>query len=163
MEFSKAILNDISFYLRERNESISMAESVTSGYLQLAFSQMPNASEFYNGGITAYTLQQKVKHLNVDRQEAEETNCVSKDITEVMALNVADLFNTEWSLATTGYSTPVKESHEEIFAYYAIVYKGEIVASDCINLHPLTRSLDAQKYFVEYILMCLRGAVEKNF
>lgn len=36
-------------------ETVAVAESVTSGMLQLAFSQMPNASMFYKGGMTAFT------------------------------------------------------------------------------------------------------------
>lgn len=91
MEFSKTLLDNISHCLRERNETISSAESVTSRFLQLAFSPMQGAQEFYNGGITAYTIEQKVKHLQVDQKEAKEVNCVSKNITETMAINVAEL------------------------------------------------------------------------
>lgn len=162
MEFSKVLLDKISYYLRERNETISVAESVTSGFLQLAFSQMPSAEEFYNGGITTYTREQKVNHLDIDNEEAIDTNCVSRNITEIMALNVARLFGSDWSIATTGYSTPVPESDGEIFAYYAIAHHGQIIFSDRIDLHPLTKSLDAQNYFTECVLSCLRCEVKKN-
>lgn len=162
MEFSKIVLDRISYYLRERNETISVAESVTSGSIQQAFSQMPSAENFYSGGITTYTLEQKVKHLNVDQQEAEKANCVSKSITETMALNVAKLFDTDWAVATTGYSTPVEESKGEIFAHYAVVYQDEIIISDCIELHPLTKPMDAQQYFTEVILSRLRAEVRKK-
>lgn len=76
MEFPKILLDKISYNLREKKESISMAESVTSGFLQLAFSQMPSAEQFFKGGITAYTIEEKVKHLNIDFDEALATNCV---------------------------------------------------------------------------------------
>ena len=109
------------------DETISIAESVTSGCLQLAFSQMPNASLFYNGGLTAYTLPQKVKLLNVEREEAEECDCVSENIARTMALNVAKMFNSDWSIATTGYCTPIRNSSYKIFAYFAFSYKGEII------------------------------------
>lgn len=162
MEFSKVILDKISYYLRERSETISIAESVTSGFLQLAFSQMPNAQDFYSGGMTTYTLEQKVRHLNVDKKEAEQANCVSKNITETMALNVAKLFDSEWSVATTGYCTPVPESGGDIFAHYAVTYKNKVLLSDRIDLHPLTKPLDAQNYFTECVLSCLRCEVKKN-
>ncbi|GGG59074.1 CinA family protein [Epilithonimonas arachidiradicis] len=162
MEFPKILLDKISYYLRDRKESISIAESVTSGFLQLAFSQMPSAEEFYKGGITAYTIEQKVKHLNIDYDEAKVVNCVSRPISEAMAQNVALLFDTEWSLATTGYATPVEESGDEIFAYYCIAYRGTVIRSDRIELHPMTKALDAQSYFMEYILGCLRCEVKRN-
>lgn len=162
MKFSQILLDKISYYMRDRCESISIAESVTSGFLQLAFSQMPSAQEFYKGGITAYTIDQKVKHLDVDYEEAHMVNCVSRDISESMAQNVALMFDTEWSLATTGYATPVEESGGEIFAYYCIAYRGTIIRSDRIELHPLTKAIDAQNYFTEYILGCLRCEVKRS-
>jgi nicotinamide-nucleotide amidase len=162
MEFPKILLDKISFYLIDRNETISIAESVTSGFVQLAFSQMPNAEQFFRGGLTAYTLEEKVKLLGINQEEAESVNCVSMSITEAMALGVAEKFGTDWSIATTGYATPVLESGEEIFAYYSISYLGEIVLSDKIELHPLTKSIDAQNYFTECILSSLRCEVKKN-
>lgn len=162
MEFSEILLNKISYYLRDRNEKISIAESVTSGFVQLAFSQMPNAKEFFEGGITAYTIDQKVDQLSIDYGEAKAVNCVSKNVTETMALNVARRFGTQWSIATTGYCTPVPESDNDIFAYYAISYKGEIILSERIDLHPLTKSMDAQSYFTECILSCLRCEVKRH-
>ena len=162
MKFSEVLLQKISYYLRDRNEKISIAESVTSGSLQLAFSQMPSAEQFFEGGITAYTIDQKVKLLNIDYDEAKTVNCVSKNITETMALSVAKLFRTEWSIATTGYSTPVPESGNDIFAYYAVSYKGQVLVSDHIELHPLTKPMDAQNYFAECALSCLRCEVKRH-
>ncbi|WP_312766259.1 nicotinamide-nucleotide amidohydrolase family protein [Epilithonimonas sp.] len=163
MEFSKILLDEISYYLKNGNESISTAESVTSGFLQLALSQMSDAEKIYKGGITAYTIEQKVKHLNIDHNEAKEVNCVSRHISEDMAKNVALMFDTEWSLATTGYATPVEESNHEVFAFYCIAYRGTIIRSDRIELHPMTKALEAQKYFMEYILNCLSCEVKRNF
>lgn len=162
MELLKAVLDKISYNLRERNETISVAESVTSGYLQLAFSQMPCAEAFFKGGITAYTLEQKVKHFNIDSDKAWAVNCVSREICEEMSQNVALIFDTDWSIATTGYATPVPESDNEIFAYYSIAYRGTIIRSDKIELHHLTKPMDAQHYFMDYILGCLRCEVKRN-
>lgn len=162
MEFPKVLLNKISHYLKEREESISSAESVTSGFLQLAFSQMAEAEKSYKGGITAYTMEQKIKHLKIDRQEAILMNSVSRNLCEVMAVNAALLFDSEWSVATTGYATPVKESAGEVFAFYSIAYCGTVIRSDRIDLHPMTKALDAQHYFTEYVLGCLSSELERN-
>lgn len=161
MEFPKILLEKISYYLLDRNETISIAESVTSGFVQLAFSQMPNATCFFAGGLTAYTLEEKIKQLGLDADEARSGNCVSANITDQMALNIARKFETDWSIATTGYATPVPESGQEIFAYFSISYRGEIILSDKIELHPLTKELDAKNYFTECILSCLRCEVKK--
>ncbi len=163
MEFSKVLLDKISHGLRDRNESIASAESVTSGYLQLAFSQMFEAGKIYKGGITAYTLEQKVKHLRVNPEEALQMNCVSRNICETMAVSAGRLYDSDWSVATTGYATPVPESEQQIFAYYSIAYCGTIIRSDRIELHAMTKPLDAQRYYTEYILGCLACEVKRNY
>lgn len=159
MEFPKIVLDKISYYLRERDETVSVAEGVTSGFLQLAFSQMQDASEFYKGGITIYNPTQLMKHLNIN---SDHENFISRQISEAMAINAASFFNTEWSIATTGFAVPSIESKDEIFAYYCIAYRGTIIRSDRIELHPMTKAFDAQHYFMEYILGCLRCEVKRN-
>lgn len=162
MKFSQILLEKISYYLRDRNEKISVAESVTSGLVQLAFSQMPYAQEFFEGGMTTYTIDQKVDKLEIDYEEAKVMNCVSKKITEHMAVNVAKQFRTHWSIATTGYCTPVPESGNDLYAYYAISYKGNVVLSERIELNPSVRSLEAQNYFTECVLSSLICVVKKQ-
>ncbi|MDF2932807.1 MAG: damage-inducible protein CinA [Chryseobacterium sp.] len=78
MEFQHSLLDYISRSLKSTHETVSVAESVTSGYLQFSFSQMKDASEFFKGGITAYTLEEKVNLLNVNKEEAEKCD-VKKD------------------------------------------------------------------------------------
>lgn len=161
MEFQKNLLEYISESLITTNETISVAESVTSGLLQLAFSQMSNASLFYKGGITTYSLSEKVRLLDVDKPEAEECDCVSENIAETMALNVAKLFESDWSISTTGYCTPIRNSSYKIFAYFSFAYKGEIVLTKKLELHPKTHSLNAQLYYTEFILGCFKSEMNQ--
>ncbi|ASK29169.1 damage-inducible protein CinA [Chryseobacterium sp. T16E-39] len=161
MKFQQNLLKYISQSLLTTGETISVAESVTSGLIQLAFSQMPNASLFYNGGITAYTMSEKIIFLNVDKEEADLCDSVSENIAETMALNVAKLFDTDWSIATTGYCTPVKKSLYKIFAYFSFSYKGEIILSKRLELHHKTQALDAQLYYTEFILGCFKSELNQ--
>lgn len=161
MEFQQNLLNYISEALVTNNETISIAESVTSGLFQLAFSQMPNSSMFYKGGITAYTLDQKVKLLRVDEEEANLCDCVSEKIAETMAINVAKLFETDWSIAVTGYANPIRNSTYKIYSYYSFAYKGEIILSKKLELHPKTQALGAQEYYTEFILGCFKSEINK--
>jgi len=161
MEFQRNLLEYISQALVTTGETISVVESVTSGCLQLAFSQMPNASLFYKGGMTVYTLPEKVRLLNVERTEAEDCDCVSENIAETMALNVGKLFATDWSISTTGYCTPIRNSSYKIFAYFSFAYKGEIVLTKKLELHPKTQALNAQLYYTEFILGCFKSEINQ--
>lgn len=144
------------------NESICLAESVTSGFLQFSFSQMKDASKFFMGGITAYTLEEKVNLLQVDQDEALYCDCVSPNIADTMAINVARLFKTDWSIAVTGYATPVEESKEKLYAFFSISYKDQIVLSEKLDLHSRTKPINAQLYYSEFILKCFKLELEKK-
>jgi PncC family amidohydrolase len=152
----------IGNYLLEVEETVSVAESVSSGFLQFSFSQMKDASKFFKGGITAYTLDEKVRLLNVDEAEAASCDCVSPNIAETMALNVAKSFKTDWSIAVTGYATPVPESNQKLYAYFSIVYKGQVILSEKLDLHSRTKQVNAQLYYTEFILGCFKLELDKQ-
>src|SRR5689334_9261316 len=114
--FSQSTLDKIREQLMTKKQTVAVAESVTSGLLQLAFSSMIDASEFYQGGITAYNLAQKTRHLLVEPIHANSVNCVSQRVADEMATQVAKLFLSDWGIAVTGYATPVPESDGKVFA-----------------------------------------------
>ncbi|RXM38877.1 damage-inducible protein CinA [Chryseobacterium sp. CH21] len=161
MKFQQNLLNYISQFLVAADESVSIAESVTSGCLQLAFSQMPDAPLFYKGGMTTYTLPEKVRLLKVSRPGPDEHDGASEAISQAMALNVAKLFESDWSISTTGYCTPVINSGYKVFAYFSFAYKGEIILTKKLELHPKTQALNAQLYFTEFILGCFKSELNR--
>ena len=72
--------------------TLAVAESVTCGRLQARIGADSGASEYFLGGLTAYSLEQKVRHLGVDRAGAEGVNSVSAGVAEQMARGACALF-----------------------------------------------------------------------
>ncbi len=91
-------------FLTEPRLTLAVAESITCGQLQALIGSVSGASEFFRGGITAYTLEQKVRHLGVDQAAAAAVNCVSEDIARQMARGACALFGSDVGAATTGYA-----------------------------------------------------------
>ena len=112
----------------KNGQTVAVAESVTAGLVQLSFAQAEMASDFFQGGITVYNIGQKYKHLQVEPIHALQCNCVSLKVTTEMALHVRNLFNSQWGIGITGYATPVPESGNKIFAYYAIANEKKLVS-----------------------------------
>lgn len=126
--FDEKRLELIRRLLLKRNETLSVAESVSAGLLQAAIAQADEAIHFFQGGITTYNLGQKFKHLKVEPIHAEKVKCVSEQVTAQMAIHVNELFGSDWGLAVTGFATPVPESGNNVFAFYAIAHHQKIVA-----------------------------------
>src|SRR5437764_13461306 len=129
-------VNRIKDNLIRRSETLAVAESVTSGILQTAFATAMDASKFFQGGITAYNLGQKSRHLHINAIHAETCNCVSDRVAIEMAVGVCSLFSSDWGIAVTGYATIDPEvKMEQPFAHFAIAHKGKIKKSVCLE-HP---------------------------
>jgi len=156
--FNKKILDRISQKLLRKKQTIAVAESVTSGLLQFAFSQTKDAARFFQGGITCYNLGQKVKHLNVEPIHAAECDCVSASVAEEMALKVAENFKSDWAISITGYATPVPESGKKLFCYYSIVFRGTQKAKGKIT-HSKSEAMDVQLHYVNTLLANLEKLI----
>lgn len=149
--FDKKQLDNLGQKMISSGQTIAVAESVSSGFLQAAFSQAKNATRFFQGGITTYNIGQKYRHLLVDPIHALACNCVSEEVAESMALNVCALFQSDWGIGLCGYAAPVPESGNATFAYYAIAYNGNIVVSQKTDSTE-QEGMDTQLYFVNTIL-----------
>lgn len=125
---TKELAESIKDYMTRQSETVAVAESVTSGLLQWFFSSIPDASKFFQGGITAYNIGQKYKHLDVEPLHAVSVNCVSARVASEMARHCCRLFTSQWAIAITGYASAVPESGGECFAFYAIANGDQLVA-----------------------------------
>ena len=104
---------------------LAVAESVTAGNIQARVAAISGASNYFVGGITTYSLDQKVRHLGVDRASAKPVNSVSADVAEQMARGVCALFGAQVGIATTGYAEPSPTNGVvDPFAWWALAKRG---------------------------------------
>jgi len=92
--------------LRRPRLTLAVAESLTAGHLQAHIAAVSGASGFFLGGITAYSLEQKVALLGVDRAAAKRDKCVSQRVAIEMAYGAMRQFGADVGAATTGYAEP---------------------------------------------------------
>jgi nicotinamide-nucleotide amidase len=117
--------------LRKPRLTLAAAESLTSGRVQARVGEISGASNFFVGGITAYTLEQKVRHLGVDRAMARRVNSVSAEVAGQMARGACVLFGSDLAVATTGYAEPSRaEGVSDPFAWWALAHRrrGKFIA-----------------------------------
>lgn len=160
-----------SLLLRAPQLTLATAESLTCGRVQAAIGAISGSSEYFLGGITAYSLDQKVKHLGVDRRTARRVNSVSATVAEQMAAGACRLFGTDVAVATTGYAELAKaEGVAEPFAYWALAHRarrgGKLIAIRSGRVEcPGASRIEAQTLVAEAVvselveyLRALRGA-----
>lgn len=110
--------------LRAPRLTLAVAESLTAGNVQARVAGVSGASGYFLGGVTAYTLEQKVKLLSVNRAAAKKVNCVSAAVAEEMARGVCGLFGADVAVATTGYAEPSPaDGVAAPMAWWALVHR----------------------------------------
>lgn len=134
MLYDKNTLDNIKDLLSSEKLTLSVAESVTAGHLQAAFSSATMASDFFQGGITAYNAGQKCRHLDIEPIAALENDSVTEKVACDMAAKANILFISDYAIAITGYATKMPEKNvNELFAFFAIAHKQKIVLSKKIT------------------------------
>ncbi|AIE73251.1 MULTISPECIES: competence/damage-inducible protein A [unclassified Synechocystis] len=92
--------------LRQRRETVAVAESCTGGGLGALLTDQPGSSDYFWGGVIAYDNQVKIKLLGVDPEIIEYCGAVSEAAAEAMALGVKERLGTDWGIAITGIAGP---------------------------------------------------------
>ncbi|HEX5155243.1 MAG TPA: CinA family protein [Parafilimonas sp.] len=162
MVLNKNLIDSIGEELLKRNESIAVAESVTGGLLQVAFSIAENASQFFQGGITAYNVGQKYRHLLIDPLHALACDSVSVKIAQNMSKQVCCMFTSTFGLASTGYASLVPEKNiHELFTYYAIAKESRVIDSGIIYSRE-GEGLETQLFYVDQVLNKLKLILKKT-
>ncbi len=157
-----ASLDIISKFLVKKGQTIAVAESVTSGDLQSAFSSAKDATQFFQGGITVYNINQKIRHLHIDPAHALSCNCVSERVAGQMAQNVIKLFVCDWGIGVTGYAAPMPEKDlEDLFAFVSIYYKDECMLSEIIQA-PKDDPVKVREFYTCTILNYFSGIMDKK-
>lgn len=145
-------LNSIARYMQSHGETLAVAESVTAGNLQAALSLADGTLNFFQGGITAYNIGQKTRHLNIDPIHADSCNSVSEKVAQRMALAVAGMFTCDWGIGVTGYAAPVPERNVATpFCHFAFSYQGTALYTRTLEARPSSIAT-VQLFYVQAIL-----------
>lgn len=106
---------EIGELLSASNLTLSVAESCTAGGLSARISSIPGSSHYFMGGIIPYSIDSKVRDLNVKIEDIEKYSDVSKEIARQMSIGLRERFKTDFAISTTGYAGPTGKDVGKIF------------------------------------------------
>jgi len=92
--------------LRSCGKTVATAESCTGGYIAHLITSVAGCSEYYKGGVVAYTNEMKVNFLGVDAADIEQFGAVSEPVVRQMADGVMKLTGADYAIATSGVAGP---------------------------------------------------------
>ncbi|MGH2463615.1 MAG: CinA family protein [Candidatus Limnocylindria bacterium] len=101
-----AAANRLGEALLAANWALSSAESSTAGLIGHAITMVPGASQYYRGGVIAYSNLAKSMELGVPEELLATHGAVSAEVAEAMVEGVRSRFDTDLAVAVTGIAGP---------------------------------------------------------
>jgi nicotinamide-nucleotide amidase len=114
--------------LREKKLMLSTAESCTGGLIGSQLTSVPGSSDWFVGGVIAYSNHLKETLLNVDRELLRSHGAVSGPVARAMAARLAARVGTKISLSVTGIAGPGGGTEEKPVGtvYIGLFYKDKV-------------------------------------
>ena len=95
----------IGYLLTKHKYTICAAESCTGGNISKSITSAEGSSNYFKGGVVAYSSEVKKNILNVSTEVIDQYGIVSEEVARAMAENAKSIFSTDFSIATTGLAS----------------------------------------------------------
>ena len=96
----------IAELLRERKETISVAESSVGGLLSASLLAVPGASDYYMGGTVVYTMRARRKLLGLSKEILDTQEPLTETYVSLLAKTMREQLRSDWAIAELGATGP---------------------------------------------------------
>jgi len=120
----EAIEEVVGYLLTMAGRTVAVAESCTAGRLGWRITRVPGSSEYFKGGVIAYSDDVKAALLNVDRATLDAHGAVSEQTAREMAAGVRAATGADTGLAVTGIAGPGGGSPEKPVGLVYVAVSG---------------------------------------
>ena len=101
-----SIEQDIGNLLRQKGLTMGVVESATGGLISHLITNVPGSSDYYQGSVTAYSNEAKIKVIGVKEDTINKYGAVSSQVAEEMAQGGRKILAADICLADTGIAGP---------------------------------------------------------
>src|SRR5215472_12539341 len=112
--------------LKERKETIAVAESSAGGLISAALLSVPGASAYFLGGGVIYTQAARRGLLRVPDDSVKGIRSSSEPYAALKARTIRELLGATWGLAETGASGPTGNRYGDDAGHACIAVAGPV-------------------------------------
>jgi nicotinamide-nucleotide amidase len=122
----QALAAQIAARLKQRKETIAVAESSAGGLINAALVAVPGASAYYLGGEIIYTAAAREQVLGISREEMKGLRSASEPYARLVARRVREQLGATWGLAETGASGPTGNRYGDAPGHACLAVSGPV-------------------------------------
>jgi PncC family amidohydrolase len=114
--------------LKQRGQTLAIAESSAGGLINAALVAVPGASAFYLGGVVVYTLAGREALLGITARDMAGMRSASEPYAQLLARRARQKLGATWGLAETGASGPAGNRYGDAPGHACIAVAGPVDA-----------------------------------
>lgn len=99
--------------LLDQHKTVAIAESCTGGLVSDRITDISGSSDYFLGGVIAYSNQLKIDILGVSKDDINNYGAVSGTVAEQMASGIRKLANSDYGIGITGIAGPTGATDEK--------------------------------------------------
>lgn len=100
------IEQEVGNLLRQKGLTLGAVESASGGLISHLITNVPGSSDYYQGSVTAYSNEAKIKVVGVKEETINQYGAVSAQVAEAMAQGGRKVLGVDICLADTGIAGP---------------------------------------------------------
>ena len=126
------LAEQVATLLKQRGETLAVAESSSGGLLSAALLAVPGASAYFLAGAVVYTHRARKRLLDIPAEAVEGMRSASEPYALLLARTASQRFSASWGLAETGAAGPSGNPYGDSAGHSCIAIAG--VAEEVITL-----------------------------
>ena len=147
--------------LKQRKQTIAVAESSAGGLINATLVAVPGASAYYLGGGVIYTGAGRAALLGLTMQDMAGIRSASEPFAKLLARRVRANLGASWGLSETGASGPTGNRYGDAPGHACIAVSGPVEAAVTVETRSADREANMWEFArraLEQLESCLRKA-----
>ena len=145
--------------LKERKQTLAIAESSAGGLINAALVAVPGASAWYLGGCIVYAGAGRSALLGITPQDMASLRPASEPFARLLAQRMRERLGATWGLSETGASGPSGNRYGDQPGHACIAVSGPVEAAITVETGSADREANMRTFArraIELFESCLR-------
>lgn len=152
------LASDVGERLKERKETVAIAESSSGGLLSAVLLSVPGASAYFLGGAVVYTAKSRVLLMDLPRESVAGMRSASEPYALLLARTARERFSATWGLGETGAAGPTGNPYGDAAGHTCIALSGPLEHAVTLETRQADR-VSNMRAFTEAALNQLLAAI----
>jgi nicotinamide-nucleotide amidase len=112
--------------LKDRGETVAVAESSSGGLISAALLSVAGASAYYMGGGVIYTAKARFALMDIPREATAGMRSSSEPYAMLLARSVREQFGSTWGISETGAAGPTGNPYGDAAGHSCVAISGPV-------------------------------------